>query len=272
MANANALETALAACRQAERGALLPYVTAGFPDLQTTAELLPAIATAGATAIEIGFPYSDSIADGPVIQSSFHAALANGLRIDDVFTMLAQTANDVSAPRIAMVTYSIVQRIGPAHFAKRCRDAGLSGMIVPDVSLEESAELSATATDAGLDLILLVAPTTPTSRRRQIAAASRGFVYYQSTTGITGERSTLPADLATAVTELRDEATLPVCVGFGISSVEHVRQVCAIADGAIVGSAIVRRIGDAAARGAPRAEIVSSISKFVEELAAGTTR
>lgn len=272
MPDTHPIDAAFASCSKTHRGALLPYVTAGFPDLDTTADLLRAIAAAGATAIEIGFPYSDSIADGPVIQSSFHAALARGLRIADVFAMLADCADDVPIPRLAMVTYSIVNRIGPGEFVNRCHKAGVSGIIVPDLPLEESASLTALADAAGVKLVMLVAPTTSPQRRRQIAAASRGFVYYQSTAGITGERTRLPDGLAAAVAELRRETTLPVCVGFGVSSDDHVREVCRIADGAIVGSAIVRRIADAHSKDASRAEIVRTVSRFVTELMAGTVR
>jgi len=254
------------------RGGLLPYLTAGFPDLDTTRALLESLGQLELAALEIGFPYSDSIADGPVIQASFYAALERGVHVADIFAAVGSLSRAVRVPLMAMVSYSIVYRTGPARFVAACRDAGMVGLIVPDISLEEVPQLAELVAEAGLRLTLLIAPTSTSQRRRQIAAACSGFVYYQSITGITGERDRLPADLAQQVAELRSFTQLPVCVGFGISRPEHVRSVCEVADGAIVGSAIVRRIMDAVAAGQSRPRLEEEVCQFVGELLTGTQR
>lgn len=252
-------------------GALLPYLTAGFPDLATTQELVRRADALGAAVVEIGIPYSDSIADGPVIQASFHAALARGFRVADVFQLAAQVRGSVSVALVAMVSTTLVQRIGLDAFMGRAAEAGFDGVILPDVPVEESDAAVKAAQQSELAYIGLVAPTTSADRRARIARTSSGFVYQMAVAGTTGERRALPIQLADEVAQLRKVSGLPVCVGFGVSTAAHVRSVCEMADGAIVGSAIVRRIDAAMQSGAGRDEIVDTAAAFMAELMTGTT-
>jgi tryptophan synthase alpha chain len=254
---------------QGRRG-LLPYITASFPDPGVTAELIRRADRLGVTAIEIGIPYSDSIADGPVIQSSFNYVLEHGYRLSDTFDVVQRVRGDVGCGLVAMVSYSIVHRLGLEQFMGQAALVGFDGVILPDVPVEESGAANEAADGAGMCHIGLVAPTTRADRRDAIARQSTGFIYQIAVAGLTGERDGLSAALPDEVAALRRVSGLPVCVGFGISKPEHVRRVCAFADGAIVGSAIVRRIADAISTGAPRDQIVESVSGFIGELMAGT--
>lgn len=257
----------------AERGgALLPYFTAGFPDLDTSAELIRTAGALGAAVVEIGFPYSDSIADGPVIQGSFHDVLERGHRVEDSFALAARVRATVACGVAAMVSYSIVNRIGLHEFMRRAAAAGLDGVILPDLPIEESMEAADAAARAGLCHIGLVAPTTPPARREAIARASSGFIYQIAVSGTTGERADLPPELPGEVMALKRAGGLPVCVGFGVSSADHVRRICTFADGAIVGSAIVRRIAQAVARGENGPTIVEGVEMFLKELMSGLGR
>ncbi|HWE92967.1 MAG TPA: tryptophan synthase subunit alpha [Tepidisphaeraceae bacterium] len=221
---------------------LVPFIPAGYPDLATTAAVLPALESAGASVIEVGFPFSDPIADGPTIQESFTAALEKKLKIADIFATIAGARPGISLPLVAMVSYSIVFRFGVAKFVAEARSAGFDGLIVPDLPPPEAQRICDTIRAGGLDTILMVAPTTAPGRRAEIARLSSGFVYYLSVSGITGERDQLPADLAENVRQLKGLTDRPVCVGFGISQPRHVAQLTGMADGAIVGSAVVKRM------------------------------
>ncbi len=246
--------------------ALIPYVTAGYPDLATTDLLLRRLDELGIPLIEIGIPFSDSIADGPVIQGSFHRVLAGGFRVADLFETVRAVRPAVSTALVAMVSMSLVRQPGVSEFARRCAESGFDGLIVPDVPLEESSEVRDAARAAGLRCIMLVAPTTPAARREQIAGASESFIYQVAVRGITGEREGLPADIAEFVRVLRTVSRLPVCVGFGIGTPRQVRAVCDVADGAIVGTALVRRIGEGMDAGDSSEVIVRNVTHFVAEL------
>lgn len=228
--------------REKKQIALMPFVPAGYPDLETTVATLPALEAAGANIIEIGIPFSDPIADGPTIQASFTAALAKKLKLADVFGAVKQARGAVSIPLVAMVSYSIVYRFGLERFLAAARDAGFDGLILPDLPPPEAQRIVAGVQSAGLDTILLVAPTTTAERRREIGRLSSGFVYYLSVAGITGERDELPRELADGVRNMKSLTDRPVCVGFGISLPRHVAQLRGVADGAIVGSAVVKRM------------------------------
>lgn len=263
----NRLEAAFANLQAAGRKTLLPYITAGYPDADATIEILRRIDPRHCAAVELGIPFSDPIADGPVIQTSFARALERGFRLDTLFATLHRRRAEISVPLLAMVSYSIVQRRTPAAFVAAARAAGIDGLIVPDLALEEADELAATARAHDCGLIMIVAPTTATARRQRIAALSTPFIYYQSLAGVTGERSTLPADLAAHVNELRAETGKPICVGFGLATAAQVAAVCAVADGAIVGSALVRRMNLAVDRGADTAALATDVTEFIGELA-----
>ena len=258
--NPPSLAASIAAARDHAGVALLPFVAAGYPDLATTVATIDALAAlTGVGAIEVGFPFSDPVADGPVIQEAFVAALAGGVTIRGIFDAIGAMPRDGRKPLVAMVSYSLVFRYGTARFLADARAAGFAGVLCPDLPPPEAQKVCARIADAGLASVLLVAPTTSAARRAEIARLSTGFVYYLSVSGITGERDALPADLEANVRAIRAAADVPVCVGFGISKPEHLARMRGLADGAIVGTAIVRRHREHAAQGpAAAAEAVAA--------------
>ena len=246
---------------------LWPFVAAGFPSLEVTAALLQRFNALPIRGVELGIPFSDPIADGPVIQHAFTQALESGIKVRGIFDMVASVRAQIAYPLLAMVSASIVYRRGAETFAAEAHRAGCDGLIVPDISLEEAPTLASAAARENLRLSMLVAPTTPPERRRRIAQAATGFLYYVSEQGTTGERAKLPVALADEVRSLKEESALPVLVGFGVSSPDHVREVCRYADGAIVGSAIVHRMADGARSSRGAAEAIGDVCKFVSDLA-----
>lgn len=252
--------------RASGRKAFIPFITAGDPDLAFTADLLGELAHRGSSICEIGIPYSDPIADGPVIQASYTRALDNGAQLVDIMTMLSKTAPQLPTPVVTMVSYAIVYRHGVERFVSEAQEAGVAGAIVPDLLVEESAVLGKICQRQDFSLIQLVTPTTPRDRALRIAEASTGFLYYVSVTGITGERTELPAELSDNVAWLREHTEIPICIGFGISTPEHVQQIAPVADGLIVGSALVRRLA-AASQQENRRQVLVELGKYVERLA-----
>ncbi len=269
MNETNRVDQALADLAAAGKKGLLPYVTAGLPDLATTERVLDALAALGVTAVELGFPYSDPIADGPTIQASYTRALDAGVRARDILTMVSRFRKRSQLPLLAMLSYSIVHRIGLTTFIALARDAGIDGLILPDLSLEEAPQISQLIAEAGLRMPMLVSPASTPERRRKIAATCTGFVYYMSVTGITGERDQLPPELVANVRQLRQASGKPVVVGFGISTAGHVRLVCSVADGAIIGSALVRRMMEAQDANGTTDAIVSAATDAVREWMTG---
>ena len=261
------IAASLAGAKQRGRTALVPFLAGGFPTLAAMRAAIGQLEDAGASVIEIGFPFSDPIADGPVIQAAFTVALAAGVRTDDVFA--ASAASPPRCPRVGMVSYSIVYRYGLDRFLAAAKSAGMSGLILPDLPPPQAEEVCGRVRAVGLDTILLVAPSTTSQRRREIVRLCSGFVYYLSVSGITGERDALPADLRDNIAALRDLTDVPICVGFGIHKPQHLRQLAGVAEGAIVGTALVRRMGEAAARpGAEPASIAKAAGDFCRELLA----
>jgi tryptophan synthase alpha chain len=239
----NPVDAVFAELKSRRKKAFIPFLTAGDPDVASTPDLAKAVIDAGADLLEIGFPYSDPIADGPVVQASYTRALERGLRLDDVFLCARRIAD--AAPRtplVAMLSYSIILRRGPEAFIRQAIESGFSGAIVPDLPLEESAALSELAGKPDFKLVHLVTPTTTPERAAQIVKRSTGFVYCVSVAGITGERATLPAEVLDQLHSLRRQTQLPLCVGFGVSKPEHVRMLREHCDGIIVGSALVRLV------------------------------
>jgi tryptophan synthase alpha chain len=265
----NPLEMRMQEAVTSGRSALLPYFTAGYPDAGATADLVRQADALGAAAVEIGFPYSDSIADGPVIQGSFAYALDHGHTLQKTWELVETLRPTVSCGLIAMASYSLVHRAGLEPFMQRAAEAGFDGVILPDLPVEEATASVETARRASLCHIGLVAPTTTDARRRAIAATSSGFIYQIAVAGTTGERSGLSSSLADQVAAVRQCCDLPVCVGFGISTADHVREVCRVADGAIVGSAFIRRINEGVQRGANHRALIDSVSAFLETLFSG---
>ena len=239
-----------------KRAALMPYLMGGFPDLQTSLDAGLAAADAGADLIEVGIPFSDPLADGPVIHAAAVEALAAGATPHGVLGMCERLA--VKVPVVLMVYANIVLTAGASAFALRAASAGAAGLIVPDLPHDEADEVRAACDSEGLALVPLVAPTTTAERIASIGADARGFVYTVSLTGTTGERERLPAGLAETVDRVRASTDVPVAVGFGISTPEQARNVAEVADGVIVGSRVVRAAGEGGA------EAVASV---VRELA-----
>jgi tryptophan synthase alpha chain len=244
----------------------MPFVTAGDPDLEFTADVLRELAARGATLCELGIPYSDPIADGPVIQASYTRALERKLKLAQILDMTRRVAPQISAPIVTMVSYAIVYRHGLEKFVADAKQAGIAGAIVPDLLVEEAGEMARICRAADFSLVQLVTPTTSRQRALRIAETSTGFIYYVSVTGITGERTELPPDLIENVSWLREQTELPICIGFGVSQPAHVRLLAPVADGLIVGSAIVRRVAEAGTR--PRAEALRAIGDYAAELMA----
>lgn len=220
--------------------AFIPFVTAGDPDLAFTARLIRELSQAGADLIEVGFPYSDPIADGPVIQASYTRALRRGIRLAEIFDTVQSVAAELTTPLVAMVSYALIFRHGPQTFVRRAAAAGFCGLIVPDLPGDEAAELATLTRESGLALVQLVAPTTPPDRVARILEHASGFVYCIAVAGTTGVREQLPSELTGMLQTLRAQTTLPLAVGFGIGRPEQVRQLQGQADGVIVGSALVR--------------------------------
>jgi tryptophan synthase alpha chain len=252
--------------RRSGRKAFMPFITAGDPDLDFTADVIRELDRRSCTMCEVGIPYSDPIADGPVIQASYTRALAKKIKLPDILAMLGKVSRDVKMPLVTMVSYAIVYRYGLKKYVAEAKAAGVSGAIVPDLLVEEADDLAAVCKAADFSLIQLVTPTTPRERAVRIACASTGFLYYVSVTGITGERTELPPSLLENVSWLRTQTDLPICIGFGISRPEHVQLLAPVADGLIVGSAIVRRVSEAETK--PRQAVLKDVGEYAASLMA----
>ena len=258
------LGDAFAQCKADSRCAVAPFVTAGDPDGRSTTAVLRSICVAGATCCELGVPYSDPIADGPVIQASYTRALDAGMTLTNMFDIVAEFSKSYSMPLLAMASYSLIFRSGIEAFVKRGLESGLAGFVVPDLPLEESDELDAQCRLAGLALVRLVTPTTPPERAREIAKRSTGFLYCVSVAGVTGERTALPENLVERIQWLREESDVPILVGFGISTADQAREVAAVADGVIVGSAVVRCVEQAQGKSSVSKAAGDFVQKLVE--------
>lgn len=236
------LDATFAALRARRERALVPYFSAGDPSIATTRQLVVEAARRGADAIELGIPFSDPLADGPVIQRATQRALAAGVTLPRVLELVREMRSEVSVPLVCLTYYNPVLAFGLKAFCRTAVEAGIDGVIVADLPPEEAGPLQAEAEPAGLDLVHLVAPTSTPERMRRIARASQGFIYLVSLTGVTGERAALAPELSQQLRALRAITTKPICVGFGISTPEQAREVGRVADGVIVGSAIVRLV------------------------------
>ena len=222
--------------------AFIPFLTCGDPDLETTEILLPAIAEAGADLIELGIPFSDPTAEGPVIQDANLRALNAGVHTDQIFDMLQRLRGQIRIPMVFMTYANVVFSYGTEKFLKRAADAGVAGLILPDIPFEEKEEFAPACREAGLELVSMIAPTSQ-ERIRQIAAEAEGFLYCVSSLGVTGVRSQINTDLGTMTDLVRKtNPDIPTAIGFGISTPEQAKEMSRYADGVIVGSAIVRLI------------------------------
>jgi tryptophan synthase alpha chain len=258
----NSVQQCFASLRNRAECALIPFITAGDPDLETTAQALQLLDRHGADLIELGVPYSDPLADGPVIQAAATRALQRGTRLDDVLEMLAQVTPHLKAPIILFTYYNPILHRGLETFCQQIAQAGVKGLVVPDLPLEESAEVIQVATGYGIEVVLLVAPTTPKDRISAIAEQSQGFIYLVSVTGVTGMRTEIQSRAKDLLTQIRDFTDKPIGVGFGISDPEQATQVKNWgADAVIVGSAFVKRLAD----GTP-AQGLEAIADFCSRL------
>ena len=256
------LDHTFATLRQRGEKALIAYVMAGDPSLQDTEQLVVELEQAGADIIELGVPFSDPIADGPVIQQAAERALRSGTSLRTILSMVTRLRARTQIPLVLMAYYNNIHAFGPEGFCHEAAQAGVDGVIIPDMPPDEAGPLRGPAAAAGLPLIFLLAPTSTEERRTFVARQSQGFVYYVSLTGITGAKLHNMADVAKNVEKIRKVTRVPVAVGFGVATPEDAAKVAAIADGVIVGSAIVKQI---AAYG-QKPEMVKHVAEFVRSL------
>lgn len=241
--------------------AFIPFLTCGDPDLETTAALVRTMAENGADLIELGIPFSDPTAEGPVIQEANQRALAGGVTTDKILAMVEELRRDVTVPMVFMTYANVVFSYGTQRFLAACARVGINGLILPDIPFEEKEEFDGVCKQYGLDLISLVAPTSQ-ARIARIAREASGFLYVVSSLGVTGVRSEITTDIGTMVREIRENTDLPCAVGFGISTPEQARAMAELADGVIIGSAIVRLV---ARHGRQAAEPVAEFVRGIKE-------
>ncbi|MGA8927670.1 MAG: tryptophan synthase subunit alpha [Solirubrobacterales bacterium] len=264
-AAAGAISDAFATAKTEGRAALMPYLMGGFPDQETSTAVADAYADAGADLIEIGVPFSDPLADGPTIHAADTAALAAGATLESVLETCAAVGDRI--PVALMVYANMILARGVEEFGALAAGAGAAGVIVPDLPLEEQGAIAAAVREHGMALIPLVAPTTPPVRRAEICAGALGFVYLVSTVGVTGEREDLPPELAELISTVKEEAAVPVAVGFGISTPHQAAAVGEVADGVIIGTRLVRAVADAPDRDGALAAVTEFLRETCDALA-----
>lgn len=238
----NRIDKTFGDLKKKHKSALIIFITAGDPDLSVTKSLVLEIEAKGADIVELGVPFSDPLADGPTIQKAGLRALKNNTSLRDILKLIRDIRKDSQIPLVIMSSYNPILKYGEGRFVREAVDSGLDGIIVPDLPPEEGEKLSKISESSGLNLILLLAPTTPDQRAKFIVEKSRGFIYYISLMGITGEREGLAREIKEGILRIKGLTNKPVAVGFGVSKPEHVRDLSSIADGVIVGSAVVKII------------------------------
>jgi tryptophan synthase alpha chain len=244
------------------RAALIPYIVAGDPDIETTETLVRKMAECGADMIEIGVPFSDPLLDGPIIQAASYRALQKEVGLKEIFN-ITKKFGEFKTPLVIMTYFNPVFRYGLKNFAIDCRECGIDGVIIPDLPPEEAGPWINEAREVNLDTIFLASPTSPPERIKKVSQCSRGFIYYVSVTGVTGAREKLPKDLELAVRRIKEQTQKPVAVGFGISNPEQMKEVSRFADGVIIGSAIVKLVEE----NLNHSDLTTKISDFVLSLA-----
>ena len=248
--------------RKVGRTGFIAYITAGDPDLNTTRQVVLELDRQGVDVLELGVPFSDPLADGPVIQEASQRALAAGTTLEGVLSMVADVRVETEIPIVLFTYYNPIHRYGVERFVKRAADVGVDGVLMLDLPPEEGGDYKAQMDVHGLDTIFLVTPTTRDDRMKLIASHTRGFVYYVSRTGVTGERDSLADEIQSKVSAICQYTDMPIAVGFGISTPEHVSEIARYADAVVVGSAIVRRMGEYQ----HDAGLVSKVGAFVGSL------
>jgi len=260
---ANRIDTTFERLHTEGVAGFIPFLTAGDPSLEVTERVILAAEQAGADLIELGFPFSDPVADGPTIQASYTRVLGRGQHTEEVFRLVEALRKRSEIPIVAMVSYSLVFKMGFPRFLERACAAGLDGATIPDLPIEEMQAFCPLCEEYGFHLICFVTPATTKRRRAMAISLAKGFIYYISIRGITGERAGVPPDLAEHLQQLKAMTDVPVAVGFGISSPAHARAVAELADGVIVGSAIVNRIHEAHETGQ---DPVEAVGGFIAEM------
>ena len=254
--------------RKARRAAFVPFVTCGDPDLETSFEIIQMLPAAGADIIEIGIPFSDPMADGPINQASYLRALKGGMTLAKILDLVRRfRKNDDMTPLVLMGAYNPIHAYGTARFARDAAEAGVDGLLIVDLPAEEDDVLRLPAASHGIDMIRFLAPTTDDGRLKVVLDGATGYLYYASIAGITGTKSYAESDVRAALMRIRRATDLPCVVGFGIKTPEQAGAIARIADGAVVGSAIVSRIEKSAVAGASRAALVSDVRGFCTSLA-----
>lgn len=243
----------------------IPFITCGDPDLETTAKVVRAAVENGADLIELGIPFSDPTAEGPVIQGANIRALAGGVTTDKIFDFVKELRSDVKIPMVFMTYANVVYSYGAERFMNKCRETGMDGIVIPDLPFEEKGEFAEPAKKYGIDLISLIAPTSD-KRIAMIAREAEGFIYLVSSLGVTGVRSEINTDLGSITKIIRENTDVPCAIGFGISTPEQAKAMAAVSDGAIVGSAIIRLLEKYGKDAAPYVgEYVKSMKQAVME-------
>ncbi|MDP1992201.1 MAG: tryptophan synthase subunit alpha [Syntrophales bacterium] len=256
------IEERFTTLKKANRKAFIAYLTAGDPDLETTAKLIPALEAAGVDIVEIGVPFSDPTADGPAIQAASQRALKSGATLAKILTMIATLRRTSAIPIVLFGYYNPILSYGPATFAVDAEAAGVDGILVVDLPPEEAGELRRYTDKAGQAFITLIAPTTDPTRARKILRGATGFVYYISVTGVTGTAVPRPDDVQRDLERLKGMTALPLAVGFGISTPDQAAAIAPLADGVVVGSALVRLIGEMS----ESADLIPAVSSFAAKI------
>ncbi len=258
----NRIESTFKRLKRQNHKALITYITAGDPDLSITEKLIYNFSRIGVDIIELGIPFSDPIADGPTIQAASTRALKHHTNIIQVINLVRKIRKNVNTPIIFMTYYNIFNNLGFEKFAKLAKEAGVDGVIIPDLPCDEGDTIIKPFRKAGIDIVFLAAPTSSNQRIKLIGLKSKGFVYYVSIAGVTGQRINLPEELKTRVNNIKKITKKPVCVGFGVSTPKQVKEISSFADGVIIGSAIVKAIE----RNIGKKTLVNNVTAFVATL------
>lgn len=264
----NRIDVMFKELRERKEPAFIPFLTAGDPGLDVTRELIVEFDRRGADMIELGVPFSDPIADGPVIQSSYYRALSRGVKLSDILELVKDVRRQSEIPIVSMISQSILFKNGYENFVKKAVDAGLDGATIPDLPIEEAEDIIQTGKSQGFKIVCFIAPTTTESRTDLILKKSQGFLYYISVVGITGSKNELNDNIIQNIKDIKKKTDLPVALGFGISTTEQAKVAGKVADGVIVGSAIVSEIERCSNKDS--GILVKEVGKFVSELVSST--
>lgn len=255
----NRIEKKFKDLKKNKKKAFIVFITAGYPDLNTTYKLVLEFSRIGVDLVELGVPFTDPMADGPVIQASSQAALAKKTNLVNIFNLIKRLRHKSDIPICLMTYYNPVFCFGEDRFVKSAKSAGVDGVIVPDLPVEEAKSLIRLAKINNLDTIFFVSPTSTLKRIKLVASASCGFIYYVSLTGVTGSQGKLPGDLAAHIKTIKNNTSKPVCVGFGISTPKQVKEISEFSDGIIIGSAVVGKIKE----NIGKPDLVKKVGNFV---------